>query len=141
MVPNRKHFARIKPIAITSLWCMIGISCIIYGLREHGHLFVRVQDIIEQPEPLKNKPIRLGGIVAKGTIQKSANGISFYVRDHLSGKENEQVMVEFNGILPNLFQEGKAIIANGYYKNDRVIAKEILAKHDENYQIPEVKKR
>ena len=81
------------------------------------------------------KRIRVGGMVKKETIQLNQNKISFVITDF-----KNDINVTYSGAVPNLFAEGKGVVAEGYL-NDRSFfdAKKILAKHDENYMPPEVK--
>ena len=82
------------------------------------------------------KKDKIGGMVKDKTIKLNKNEISFIITD----LKNE-VNVIYTGAVPNLFAEGKGVVAEGYL-NDRSFfdAKKILAKHDENYMPPEVKK-
>ena len=83
-----------------------------------------------------NKKIRIGGLVKEGSTKKSENSINFIITD----LKNE-IIVSYSGLLPNLFSEGKGVIAEGQLTDKKYfIAEKILAKHDENYMPPEVKK-
>ena len=82
----------------------------------------------------KNK-IRIGGMVKENSIQISSKEVNFIITDF----ENE-INVTYSGVLPNLFSEGKGVVAEGYLKDRSFFeASKILAKHDENYMPPEVK--
>lgn len=79
---------------------------------------------------------RLGGLVEQGSIQKDGQFVRFTVTD-----TNKTLKVVYRGILPDLFREGQGVIAEGSIGSDGVFAaREILAKHDENYMPPEVAK-
>jgi cytochrome c-type biogenesis protein CcmE len=85
----------------------------------------------------KARSYRLGGMVETGSLQRVPGtlNITFNVTD------NEKVVpVKFSGIVPDLFKEGKGVVAEGQYENGVFVASEILAKHDENYMPPGVKK-
>ena len=84
---------------------------------------------------IENKLIRIGGLVKTGTLKRKENlKINFVVED---GKN--EIKVEYQGILPDLFREGQGVICEGkVIKNDIFFAYKILAKHDENYMPPEV---
>ena len=84
---------------------------------------------------IENKLIRIGGLVKTGTLKRKENlKINFVVED---GKN--EIKVEYQGILPDLFREGQGVICEGkVIKNDIFFAYKILAKHDENYMTPEV---
>ena len=77
---------------------------------------------------------RVGGLVEQGSVKKSGMKVDFIVTD-----TNEKISVHYEGILPDLFREGQGVIAQGrLMANNRFVADEILAKHDENYMPPEV---
>lgn len=82
---------------------------------------------------------RLGGMVEKGSVVKEPDGrkVRFSVTDYTA-----VMMVEYEGILPDLFREGQGVVAQGQLAEDGkiFIAREVLAKHDENYMPPEVAK-
>ena len=83
-----------------------------------------------------NKKIRIGGLVKKGSIDKVGTTINFIITD----LKNE-VLVSYDGLVPNLFSEGKGVVAEGMLQDRKYfIADKILAKHDENYMPPEVSK-
>ena len=74
---------------------------------------------------------RIGGIVKKGSIEKKAENIFFILHD-----EKSEIKVRYQGILPDLFRAGQGIVAYGYIQENIFLAKELLAKHDENYKPP-----
>ncbi len=80
--------------------------------------------------------IRLGGLVADGSV-KFASGdetaVEFTIRD-----EFRTTPVTYRGVLPDLFREGQGVVVQGKFENGRVVASEVLAKHDENYMPKEV---
>ena len=83
-----------------------------------------------------DRRFRLGGLVEQGSVQKEGQLVRFTVPD-----TNKTVKVTYRGILPDLFREGQGVIAEGSIGADGVFtAREILAKHDENYMPPEVAK-
>ncbi|MFN4018152.1 MAG: cytochrome c maturation protein CcmE [Reyranella sp.] len=83
-----------------------------------------------------DRRFRLGGLVEQGSVQKEGQTVRFTVTD-----TNKTVKVVYVGILPDLFREGQGVIAEGSLGPDGVFtAREILAKHDENYMPPEVAK-
>ena len=82
-----------------------------------------------------NKTIRIGGLVKKDSINKEKNSINFIITDL-----NNEIIVSYSGLIPNLFSEEKGVVAEGQLKDNKYfIAEKILAKHDENYMPPEVK--
>jgi cytochrome c-type biogenesis protein CcmE len=79
--------------------------------------------------------LRIGGMVKKNSILINADEINFIITDF-----KNEVNVTYSGVVPNLFEEGKGVVAEGYLKDRNFfIASKILAKHDENYMPPEVK--
>ena len=85
---------------------------------------------------LSEKKIRVGGVVKKGSIKLTSENVNFVITDF-----KNEIQVSFKGLVPNLFEEEKGVVAEGFLKDRNFfIAKKILAKHDENYMPPEVKK-
>jgi cytochrome c-type biogenesis protein CcmE len=78
------------------------------------------------------RTFRLGGLVEKGTLKRDGTKATFIVTDTAKSIE-----VKYEGILPDLFKEGKGVVAQGQLQGDVFIAREVLAKHDENYMPPE----
>ena len=84
---------------------------------------------------IESKKIRIGGMVKKNSIEISNNEINFIITDF-----KNEINVTYSGAVPNLFSEGKGVVAEGYLKDRSFFeASKILAKHDENYMPPEVK--
>jgi len=89
-------------------------------------------------EAPKGKSFRIGGMVKEGSLQRAADGVTlrFVVTD-----TDKDMTVAYKGILPDLFREGKGVVAQGKLGDDGVfVAGEVLAKHDENYMPPEAAK-
>ena len=104
------------------------------SLEENVVYFKSPTDVKNLPE-LNLKKIRVGGMVKKDSIQTFDNQIKFIITDF-----KNELFVSFNGSLPNLFEEGKGVVAEGFLKDKNYFtATKILAKHDENYMPPEVK--
>lgn len=88
---------------------------------------------VESGEAPKNRTFRVGGLVKTGTVHRDNLTVSFIVTDTI-----KEVPVTYTGILPDLFREGKGVVAQGQMKPDgKFNASEVLAKHDENYMPPE----
>tara|TARA_E500000178_G_C16717681_1_gene615710 strand:+ start:278 stop:697 length:420 start_codon:yes stop_codon:yes gene_type:complete len=84
---------------------------------------------------INKKKIRVGGMVKDSSIFIEAKKINFIITDF-----KNEINVSYSGVLPNLFSEGKGVVAEGYLKDKNFfLATKILAKHDENYMPPEVK--
>lgn len=89
-------------------------------------------------EAPKDRLFRVGGMVKEGSLAREADGVS--VRFVVTDTAREMTVV-YKGILPDLFREGKGVVAQGKLGNDRLfVASEVLAKHDENYMPPEAAK-
>ena len=86
-------------------------------------------------EAPKGKPFRIGGMVKQGSIKREADGVT--LRFAITDTERD-IAVKYKGILPDLFKEGKGAVVQGRIGEDGIfVAKEVLAKHDENYMPPE----
>ena len=99
--------------------------------------FYSPTEVFEGKAPV-DKTFRIGGLVQNGSVQRSQDGlkVNFVVTDL-----NKMLPVYYEGILPDLFREGQGVVVQGRLNADkRFIAKEVLAKHDENYMPPEVAK-
>lgn len=84
-------------------------------------------------EAPKSRPFRIGGMVKTGSVQRDNLTVTFVVTDTL-----KEVPVSYTGILPDLFREGKGVVAQGQLnEGGKFTASEVLAKHDENYMPPE----
>jgi cytochrome c-type biogenesis protein CcmE len=84
-------------------------------------------------EAPKNRTFRIGGLVAEGSVERLGVDVRFQVTDTA-----QAITVTYTGILPDLFEEGKGVVAQGQLGSDGVFrAREVLAKHDENYMPPE----
>tara|TARA_B100000609_G_C17198639_1_gene426795 strand:- start:1107 stop:1526 length:420 start_codon:yes stop_codon:yes gene_type:complete len=107
---------------------------ILRSLEENVIYFQSPSDIKNFAE-LEKKKIRIGGMVKKNSISADANEISFIITDF-----KNEINVSYSGVVPNLFEEGKGVVAEGILKDKNYfLASKILAKHDENYMPPEVK--
>ena len=106
-----------------------------FALRDNINLFYPPSDINSGRAPI-NRNIRVGGMVVQGSIERSEKDLEtrFTVTDY-----EASVIVQYTGILPDLFAEGQGVVAEGILSESGVIiASEVLAKHDENYMPPEV---
>lgn len=104
------------------------------SLEKNVIYFLSPSDIQNNTNIDFNEKIRLGGLVKPESVNQMDSSTNFIIAD----LENE-IIVTFNGILPNLFSEGKGVIAEGKLRDKNYfIADQILAKHDENYMPPEV---
>ena len=112
----------------------LSVFLVLKSLEENVVFFKSPSDI-QLLEEVKNKRIRVGGMVKENSIQVSSNEINFVITDF-----KNEINVSYSGLVPNLFSEGKGVVAEGYLKDKSFFeASKILAKHDENYMPPEVK--
>jgi cytochrome c-type biogenesis protein CcmE len=87
---------------------------------------------ISANEAPANRTFRIGGLVQEGSVKRDGVKVNFVVTDTA-----KTVPVTYEGILPDLFKEGKGVVAQGQLKDGVFVAREVLAKHDENYMPPE----
>ena len=113
---------------------VLTIFLIVKSLEENVIYFKSPTEIKISGESKKNK-FRIGGMVKTDSISIEAEKIKFIITDF-----KNEINVIYSGVVPNLFEEGKGVVAEGYLKDDNFfLATKILAKHDENYMPPEVK--
>ena len=109
---------------------------ILKSLEDNIVYFLSPTEIYNKPNISFEQNIRIGGLVKENSIKKNNEFLIFIVTD----KKNE-IIVSYQGLVPNLFAEGKGVVAEGKLRDKKYfIANKILAKHDENYMPPEVKK-
>ena len=128
MNPTRKR--RIYSILLVLFFSISGISLILYSLNTNLDYFFTPTELKDKNIP-NNKRIKVGGMVLKGSVQRSASAISFLITDY----ENS-IKVKYDGIVPDLFKEDSGVVVLGFLENQIVFAEEVLAKHDENYMPP-----
>jgi cytochrome c-type biogenesis protein CcmE len=132
MIPKRRR-----------LWLLIGslgtlgvaAALVLSALNDNLVFFYSPTQVAEKSLG-PDRRFRLGGLVEAGSVQKDGQIVRFTVTD-----TNKTIAVVYRGILPDLFREGQGVIAEGALGSDGVFAaREVLAKHDENYMPPEVAK-
>ena len=107
---------------------------LISSLKENVVYFKSPTDI-NNLNQIERKKIRVGGMVKKNSIEIENKNLKFVITDF-----KNEIIVTFSGAVPNLFEEGKGVVAEGYLEDRKYLkAEKILAKHDENYMPPEVK--
>ena len=132
---GKKVKSRIVFSIVLAILATITIFITFKSLEENVVYFYSPTDIYKKPQILSSEKIRVGGLVKKNSITKKETSINFIITD----LKNE-IFVSYKGLLPNLFAEGKGVIAEGKLKDKKYfVANKILAKHDENYMPPEVK--
>ena len=131
---GRKVKLRFFFIVLVFLSLILSVFIVLKSLEENVVYFKSPSDIQLLGE-LKNKKIRVGGMVKNNSIKMSSNKVNFIITDF-----KNEINVSYSGLIPNLFSEGKGVVAEGYLKDKNFFeASKILAKHDENYMPPEVK--
>ena len=131
MHPHRKK--RIYSILLVFFFSALGVSLILFSLNSNLDYFFSPKDLTDKIIP-ENKRLKMGGMVLENSVFRDQSKIYFVVTDYESS-----VKVEYEGIVPDLFQEGSGVVVLGYLKDDLFIAEEVLAKHDENYMPPDLK--
>ena len=112
------------------------IFAILRSLEENVVYFFSPTEIYNKENLSSNKKIRVGGLVKINSVSKNKTSINFIITDF-----KKEIVVSYNGIVPNLFSEGKGVVAEGKLKDKKYfVADKILAKHDENYMPSEVNK-
>ena len=125
---------RIFFIFLVLITLALSIYLILKSLEENVVYFLSPTEIKNLTE-IKQKKIRIGGMVKDQSVIIKSNEINFIVTDL-----KNQINVSYSGSIPNLFSEGKGVVAEGYLRDRNFLnATKILAKHDENYMPPEVK--
>ena len=132
---SRKVKSRIFFLFFLSILAVAIIFFTLKSLEENVVYFLTPTEIYNKTDISFKKKIRVGGLVKINSVNKNETSISFIITDL-----NKEIIVSYNGLVPNLFSEGKGVVAEGKLKDKKYfIADKILAKHDENYMPPEVK--
>ena len=131
---GRKVKLRFFFIIAIILTLILSAFLVLKSLEENVVYFKSPSDIKIAGEHENNK-IRIGGMVKQDSIKIKSNEVNFIITDY-----KNEINVIYSGVVPNLFSEGKGVVAEGYLKDKSFFeATKILAKHDENYMPPEVK--
>lgn len=131
MKPRQKRFVFIIA-AVVALSLAVGL--VLYALQNNVSLYFTPTQVYNKEAP-QGRSFRIGGLVEEGSVQREKDGLSvkFVITDR-----HKSIPVIFKGILPDLFKEGKGVVAQGKIEADGIMhADEVLAKHDENYMPPE----
>tara|TARA_A100000164_G_scaffold38746_1_gene29565 strand:- start:138 stop:557 length:420 start_codon:yes stop_codon:yes gene_type:complete len=131
---GRKVKLRFFFILSILLVLVLSVFLILKSLEENVIYFQSPSEIKSLPEVLKKK-IRVGGMVKDNSVSLQVTELKFVITDF-----KNEINVIYSGAIPNLFEEGKGVVAEGFLKDKNFfLATKILAKHDENYMPPEVK--
>ena len=121
---------RLNKIYLLGFFLIATISIVYFVLKaldKNIDLYLTPTDVIESNYDMNNQ-FKLGGMVKEGSVKKTDLEVEFIVTDF-----NEEILISYQGILPNLFKENSGVVASGSLDGNIFKAKEILAKHDENY--------
>ena len=132
---GKKVKLRITFLSFAFVSLILIVFLILKSLEENVVYFKSPTEIKNLSE-LTTKKVRVGGMVKKNSLEVNAKEISFVITDF-----KNEIKVTYSGIVPNLFEEEKGVVAEGFIQDRKFfVGKKILAKHDENYMPPEVKK-
>ena len=132
---TKKVKRRVTFLSLLLLTFVISVFFILKSLTNNILYFKSPTDIKLSKEIRKNKKIRIGGMVKKNSLSINNEEIQFIVTDF-----KNEVIVIYSGTVPNLFLEGKGVVAEGVLKDKNFfVADRILSKHDEQYMPPELK--
>ncbi len=126
---------RLYLIGLIVIGVSLAVTFALKSFNENLMYFFSTTEVVEGKAP-NDRLFRLGGMVVDGSVERPEDGmlVQFKLTDY-----DKTVIVEYSGILPDLFREGQGIVANGKLNSKGVfVAQEVLAKHDENYMPPEV---
>ena len=129
MTPRQKRLAWIVGgVAVLA----VAAGLVLTALNSNIVFFYTPTQVANAEVP-RERNFRIGGLVAPGSVQRDGTRVSFIVTDNVN-----HVPVAYTGSLPDLFREGKGVVAQGRLEaNGHFVASEVLAKHDENYMPPE----
>jgi cytochrome c-type biogenesis protein CcmE len=131
MKPRQKRFVFIA-VAVAGVATAVGL--VLYALGGNVNLYFTPTQVFNNEVP-SGRSFRIGGLVEEGSVKREKDGltVNFVITD-----THKSIPVVYKGILPDLFKEGKGVVAQGKVEaNGVMVAEEVLAKHDENYMPPE----
>jgi cytochrome c-type biogenesis protein CcmE len=129
MRPRQKRLAYI----VVGIVALVLATAFVLNAFRSNLVFFFTPTQVAQGEAPQNRVFRVGGLVKMGSLQRDQGHIEFVITD-----TQQDIRVQFSGLLPDLFQEGKGVVAQGKLNEQgALVASEVLAKHDENYMPPE----
>ena len=132
---TKKVKKRVSFLSLLLIFLVLAVFFILKSLTSNILYFKSPTDIQLSQDIISSKKIRVGGMVKKNSIDINKQEIKFIITD----LKNE-IFVSYRGTVPNLFSEGKGVVAEGKLKDKKFfVADRILAKHDEKYMPPELK--
>ena len=131
MTPRQK---RLGFIVAGIVLVAAAVGLVLYALKNNVSLYFTPTQVFNKEAP-QGRSFRIGGLVEEGSVKRENDGLTV----HFNITDNDKIMpVVYKGILPDLFKEGKGVVAQGKLDEANVFrAEEVLAKHDENYMPPE----
>ena len=132
---TKKVKKRVSFLSLLLIFSVIAVFFILKSLTSNILYFKSPTDIQLTQDVISKKKIRVGWMVKKNSIKINNQEIKFVITDF-----KNEIYVSYSGTVPNLFSEGKGVVAEGKLKDKNFfVADRILAKHDENYMPPELK--
>jgi cytochrome c-type biogenesis protein CcmE len=128
MKPRHKRFALLGGLLVA----VGAVVALVLNAFQSNLVFFYTPTQVEAKEAPSGRTFRVGGLVQPGSVKVHGTDVQFIITDSAKA-----VPVRYTGILPDLFKEGKGVVAQGQLKDGAFMAKEVLAKHDENYMPPE----
>jgi cytochrome c-type biogenesis protein CcmE len=128
MKPRHKKLA----IAAGGLAALGVAATLVLNAFNENLVFFYTPTQVKNQEAPQARTFRIGGMVQEGSVRREGLSVNFVVTDTA-----QTVPVRYQGILPDLFKEGKGVVAQGRLEGGVFVAREVLAKHDENYMPPE----
>tara|TARA_B100000780_G_scaffold178617_1_gene125240 strand:+ start:48 stop:455 length:408 start_codon:yes stop_codon:yes gene_type:complete len=129
---NKIRKKRLVSVMVLIATSFLGVYLILSALNSNLDYFYTPSEIINAEIP-NNKRVKLGGMVQMQSVIRDGTNISFNITDF-----SNSINVSYNGVVPDLFKEGSGIVAYGMIVDNRLIAENIFAKHDENYMPPNI---
>ena len=131
------RFQRLILILITLVILCAAVLLILFNTKKNIVFFYTPSELIEDYKSSLDKKVRIGGYVKEASFkQKSTNNYEFKITDN-----KNELLVFYEGILPDLFKEGQGTVVEGFLNNkNNIIATKVYAKHDENYMPASIKK-
>ena len=131
------RFQRLILILITLVTLCVAVLLILFNVKKNIVFFYTPSELIEDYKSSLEKKVRIGGYVKEDSFkQNSTNNYEFKITDNIN-----ELLVLYEGILPDLFKEGQGTVIEGFLNNkNKIIASKVYAKHDENYMPASIKK-
>ena len=128
MKPRHKRFAILGGLLSAT---GIVVALVLNAFQSNLVFFYSPSQVVAKEAP-SARTFRVGGLVESGSVKVEGTKVQFIITDGA-----QKVPVRYEGILPDLFKEGKGVVAQGQLQGNDFVAREVLAKHDENYMPPE----